>query len=88
MSVGIFTEYHLALQSLAVVETEVCTAQCLAYRLVCYTFGVLEHIGFLALAIQFRKFYLVWFLVGSNSQCKVEVRAEVVGHRIAVIKVV
>ena len=66
MSVGIFSEDHFALQSLAVVETEVCTAQCLAYRLVCYTFGVLEHIGFLALAIQFRKFYLVWLLIGAD----------------------
>ena len=65
MSVGILTKYHLALQSLAVVKTEVCTAQCLAYSLVCSTFGVLEYIGFLALTIQFWQFYLVWLLVSA-----------------------
>ena len=88
MSVGIFSEDHFALQSLAVVETEVCTAQCLAYRLVCYTFWMLEYFGLLALAIQFRQFYLVWFLVGADSLCKGEVCAEVICHRIAVIEVI
>ncbi len=54
----------------------------------CSTFGVLEYIGFLTLAIQFWQFYLVWFLVGADSQCKVEVCAEVICHRIAVIEVI
>ena len=88
MSVGVFSEYHFALQSLAVMKTEVCTAQCLAYCLVCSTFGVLEYIGFLAFTIQFWQFYLVWLLIGADSQCKVEVGAEVVGHRIAIIEVI
>ena len=57
-------------------------------KLTGYNGGCIEFLGYTPETEALLEKDLVWFLVGSNSQYEVEVCAEVVGHRIAVIEVV
>ena len=57
-------------------------------KLTGYNGGCIEFLGYTPETEALLEKDLVWFLVGSNSQYEVEVRAEVVGHRIAIIEVV